>query len=206
MLERLERADRHTELLALLEVREGPVETLLGRAQHFRGDADAGDIEGWVEHVRSLPHFADDVIGTHGNVGEGDIGGVATVDQDRPGDLDARGVRCDQEQRDAVPFPAGARSARRDDQPVGDMPVENEGLRPRQGIAIPGPFGGHSYPVRVVAMRLFQGKRQQQFSGCDPGQQRGFLRVAATDVQRGAAYPDACETTDSPPACGLSLP
>ena len=162
---------------------------LFGGAEHFRGDADAGDVERRIEHVRALPLFADERVRRHPRAVELDVRGVAAVHH-----LGARHphpvrLPIHQEQRNAVAFSGGSRGAGGHDEAIRHMAVEHELLAAAQDVAVTRLLRGGGHAVRAMAVGLLQRERQQQLARRHFGQQRGLLRRAAAEVQYGAAHP-----------------
>ena len=134
--------------------------------------------------------LADQGVGTHCDIRELDIGGVAAIDHPGAGDQHTLGFAIDQEERDAVAVPRRAGGARRNDQLVGHMAIQNEFLGARNGVAVSGVLRRRGDAVGVVLVRLLQCQGKQQFATRDLGQQVGLLRFATADIEYGAPQPD----------------
>ena len=86
MLQRLERADLHAELLALAQVGERALERFFRDAEHLGREHGAAGIEHGVEHDGALVERADDVAVAHRHIAQLDRRGVVTVDRRRARD------------------------------------------------------------------------------------------------------------------------
>ena len=80
MLQRLERADLHAELLALAQVAERALEGFFRDAEQLRREHGAAGIEHRVEHDGALVERADDIAVAHRHVAQLDGRGVVAVD------------------------------------------------------------------------------------------------------------------------------
>ena len=105
MLERLEGADGHAELLAELQIVERAFEGGAGRAEHFGGQTRAAGVERGVQGRETGVDRADDRLGADADPLEPDVGGVAAVDPHEPGADEAR--RVGNEMRAAIPAGPG---------------------------------------------------------------------------------------------------
>ena len=76
MLNRLERADRLTELLAYLGVLDAHVHTASGGAEHFGGRADRGPLEDAAQNAPTCIELANDRIRGYSNVVQYHRGGA----------------------------------------------------------------------------------------------------------------------------------
>ena len=136
VLQALEFANHLAELLALFQVGDGAFEGFLADADEFAGDARAARVENGLDERRTGVDFTKHGIGVHLDIVERDARGVVRVDHDRAFDRHALGLGIDQQQRHAVLVIDAAGGACCDDQEVGDMAVDNEGLGARQGEAV----------------------------------------------------------------------
>ena len=164
VLQGLEGADRHAELLALLEVLHRALEAFLGAAEHLGAHADAGDVQGRIEDVRAASFGAQQGVCADGDVLEVDVGRVAAVHHRRARHGDAGGGSVHQQQGDAVALACGAAAAGGDDQLVRNVAVEHELLGAGEAVPVAVAFRAQGDPVGIVAMGFLQGQGQQQFA------------------------------------------
>jgi len=101
MLQRLERADRHVELDALLQVFDGGVEQPLGDTEHLGAERDAAAVENLFEQFGALARLAEHGIGADRNILQDDARSIARVDHEQAVALDAGSLGIDEEQRRA---------------------------------------------------------------------------------------------------------
>src|ERR1700683_2948447 len=102
MLQRLNRSDRMTELLAVLEIGERPSERLLAQSGQLGGNSRAADIERPFKQRPAMIDLADDGVGVDLGAIEADARRIVGVDHDRPLDLDSLGLRVHKKERETV--------------------------------------------------------------------------------------------------------
>ena len=71
------------------------------------------------------------------------------------------------------------------------MSVEDEGLLAAKHETVVRRFRHSGCGIGIVAVRLLEREGHEALAGADARQQFGFLRIAAANVDRGAANPDA---------------
>src|SRR5713101_4948621 len=128
VLQCLERADGYAELLAVLEIQHSALKGLGCASQHLRGEPRTRPVEHALQDPGAGIDLAEDRALAEVGAVEADDGSVATVDHNRAGAHHATGVARHQKQRNALRLVAAPRRARRDDQQIGDVPVEDEAL------------------------------------------------------------------------------
>ena len=136
MLQRLEAADRHAELLAVLQVLHRAFERLGGAAQHFGGEPGAGAVEHAVQQIGAAVHRAQHRFRRRRARPSSRICAALRLStmmvrvRLTPGA--SPGTR-NSVMPSSLVAPAGG--PRRDDQHVGDMAVQHEGLLAVQHVA-----------------------------------------------------------------------
>ena len=184
VLQRLKLADQLAELLALLQIADGAAEYFFADADHFRRHRTAADVENAFQQCAALIDFAEHAVGVDLDIVEHDARGVVRIHHRGAFGFDALGFGIDQEQRQPVAFAGSARGARRDDQQIGGMAVDDEGLGAVQLEAIAGSHRLHFGLQRAVFCAFIDGERRQQRTIRDFGQMLGFLRGTSAAQQR----------------------
>jgi hypothetical protein len=184
VLQGLERADHLAELGAGLDVVQGDLEGGRGRAQHFGGQAGIGAVQHRLQDRPALADFAQHGVGADLDLVEGDLGRAAAVDQGQVGAGHALGVARDEEQGDPVAVARRAGGAGGDDQQVGGLAVDHEGLGPVQGTKpLPALHRRQRGVQRRVVRAFVDGQGRDGLAGGDLGQPRGLLGVGAAQHQ-----------------------
>ena len=129
VLQRLERADRHAELLARLQVLERRVVGGLDRADRFGADQRGGEVDDFLDQrqrASAAPISASrrDADARRSATSAARVPSSVRSARER----DARRVALDEEQADAVGIAVAARGARRHDQQVGAGAVRDRAL------------------------------------------------------------------------------
>ena len=184
MLQRLKLADQFAELLAFLQIGDGAPEYLLAEADHFRRHRAAPDIQHALEQVCTLIDLAQHAVGSHLDVVEGDACRVMRIDHRGAFDGDALALRIDQKQRQSVAFAGAASAARRDNQQIGNMTVNHEGLGPDQPESVTGADGLQADLQRPMLRMFVHRQRGEQRAIGDLRQIRRLLCRIATAQQR----------------------
>ena len=137
MLQGLELADRLAELLARLEVVERGLVDGDHDADGLRAQRRVGDIERPFDDRHTFALGADQSVLGHLDVVELDLCGASAVLRAIATRGDAGGRAIDQEQRDALGIAGLARRARRDDQLVGALALQDDALGAVENVAPP---------------------------------------------------------------------
>ena len=168
-------------LLTLLQVGDGALEALLNAAEHFRGHADAADVQGWVQHLGAAAQLADQRILAHLNPVELNVRHVARIGHAQPGDGHASRLAAHQKQADAIALRGAAGRARHHQQLLGHVAIEHKGLAPVDDETAGGGFrrGGHG--VGTMAVGFLQRQGHEQFA-C--GDARQHFRLFAHRCRR----------------------
>ena len=193
MLQRLVLADGAAELLAGLHV-------VHGHGVHGVHDADGLRTDGGDHLVLHPLHdgqgFGRVAQGLAGGVGQGDLCGAHTVLGGVAAALHAGAVGVHEEQADAMPGAVVAGGAGGDDQGIGAVAVQDEGLLPGQAPrrATVAGWGFHGASVDVVqapaGLALGLGIGQHALAGGDARHQFGQLLGAGSVAQQAAAHDD----------------
>ena len=148
-------------------------------AEHFGGDHRAADVQDAVEHGAALIDFAEHAVRGHLGIVEGDPRRVVRIHHDGALDVDALGLRIDQEQGDALGLLVAAGGARRHDQHVGHVAIDDEGLCALQLETVAGAGGLQRNRVRTMLWPLIDRERADDRSVGDLRQILALLRLAA---------------------------
>ena len=193
LLDQLELAERLLELHALLGVLDGGLQAGLGGAGAAGAEGGAAEVEHGQRDAQALADLAEDVLGGHGHVVEGQPGRGGAADaalgHARLDHLEAGHVRRDQEGGDLRLVAAGHGRAGHHGQHVGDAAVGDVALLAVEdvGLAVGRRRGGRLHVGGVGAgFRLGQGEGGQLFAADQVGgSQRLFLLLGA-EQQQGA--------------------
>ncbi|MCY1293848.1 hypothetical protein D9M68_753440 [compost metagenome] len=151
MLQHLEGADRHAELLALAGVVDGVGQHARHRAVGFRGQRDHGLVAQPLDQREGLAFGADALAGRHLYVVEPHLGCARAVE----GGIFAQGhagrVACDPEQADAPAVAARACGAGADHQVRGERRAHHRVLVPAQLVAIASARGAGLHVMPAIA-------------------------------------------------------
>ena len=185
MLQCLEIADRHAELLARLQVLQSDFVQGRHDADRFGAERGIGVVERALDHRQRVAGCADQRVGADGDLGQLDVGGTSAVLCRIGAQRDAGGFGVDQEQGQPLAIP------RRDDQLVRRRRTEHHGLGAIELPAAASGRGGGGDPVNFVAAAgLMVGQRQHQFAAGDGRQQCFLLRGTAGITDQAAAEHD----------------
>ena len=187
VLERLEGADAHAELLALLEVGHGELEGLGHAAEHLGAQARGRHLDRRLDHGSGTALLAHQRAGAHLDAAELDECCSPRVDAPLPLERETGRAGFDQEQRDAVAVVGPTGGSRRNEDAVGARRIEDLLLRPVDAEARAGAFGPRLDVVdRVAGTRLLVRQREPPFASRRPGEPGLLLRFAPGRRERAA--------------------
>ena len=126
VLQRLETADRHAELHAVLRVLDRLVRHDLHDADGFRADGQRRIVDGGIQRGETLARLADNARAIHGDVIETDLRRLLPIHRGIRPDIEAIAVGGHGKQRDAVFIVLRARNPGGNDQQLGIAAVEND--------------------------------------------------------------------------------
>ena len=172
MLQRLERADRHAELLARLQVLERRVVGVADRADRFRADERGREIDHRLDQRQPVAGVPDERIVGDANAVEHDVRGAHPVERAVAAHGDPGRLAIDEEDADAVGVGDLARRARRHDQHVGVLAVDDDALLAVEHIA--------AVASASRASRCGRGRSAQSVSSCA----KASVRSPATTAGR----------------------
>ncbi len=132
-------------------------------------------------------------VARRSDAAELNVRGVAAVGHLRARHFHAFRLAIDQEQREAVAAVFLARRARNDEQFVGHVAVEHERLLAADLVDAFFLARLRFDVVRIVAVRLFERQRDDEFAAGDASEQILFLILRACEVDRGAARPHGAD-------------
>ncbi|MNZ73097.1 hypothetical protein D3C78_914980 [compost metagenome] len=161
VLQRLEAADRHAELLACLQVVEGQVAGCLHAADRFRALRGDGATLLVAQGGQCLPLLAEQRGAADEDVVQVQVAGLAAVHGRIFATACPRAFRIDQEQADALLVPLVAAGAGRYQDQFGAVPADHHRLVSAQLPATGGRLGTGLHVVQlVVALRLVERHRE----------------------------------------------
>ena len=185
VLQHLEFADRHAELLAGLGIFDRGVHQHAHRANGFGCMRRDGFVRHLLDELEAVIGRADEC---GWRILEGDFGGVQTVDGRIIARGDAFGLLVHDEDADALGIALAARGARGDDQGIGPWRAQHDGLLAADRVAA-AIFLGRRREVRkiVAALRFGEGESDDGFARRDLVQPFLLLRVCAAVLEEAAA-------------------
>jgi hypothetical protein len=130
----------------------------------------SADREHALEQGRTLVDFAEHRVRRHVDVLEREPRGVAAVDHDGALAREAGRLGVDQKQRHALLIVDAACGARRDDEEIGDMAVDHEGLGAVESETVGVSGGGKRDAARLVLGAFVDRQRGDELAGGDAGQ------------------------------------
>ena len=201
MLQRLERADRHAELLARLHVFDRHGERFAHRPDRFgreRGDRLVDDA---LDQRQRASRGAEHVLRPDAHVGKGDVGRALAVLGRVAAPRHARRVGVDEKEADPVAVAPAAGEARRHDQLVGAVALADERLLAVQHEGGAVLAGGEPDIDEIEARLLFgMGKAQAQIARRDLADEVGALFGRGGVLQERAAEHDGLRDRARAPA------
>src|SRR3954465_9001810 len=187
VLQRLETADRHAELLAGLEILDRGLERLIHDADRFGADRGARFIDDALDQRQPVLGIADHRIGADLDAGEADVGGMQPVLRRVAFLRHAFGVGRNQEYADAAGVALAALGARGDDQGVGALAVEHDEFLAVDHPAVALFLGRGRDVMQVVARVLLQLRERKGLAALDDARNvRGLLRGGPAMAQEAA--------------------
>ena len=162
MLQGLEAADRHPELLARLDVVQGAGKQRIHHAQRFAAQQTDAEVGRLIEHLAAGAEPTQQRRRRHRHVAELHRGRALAVERAVVAHGQARGVGGHHEQADAVDVALAAGAAGRDDQRIGLGAVDHHGLGAVDAVALAVDSGQGLDVGQVVARVLFT-QRARQF-------------------------------------------